>query len=58
MAAADPANHRIELENELLRVVRYSIAPHRKTAIHGHPGSVEIALSDQHAKMFAPDGTR
>lgn len=53
---ADAAHHKVEFENEYVRVVRYVIAPHDKTTMHGHPSLVNVLLTDANAKATAPDG--
>jgi quercetin dioxygenase-like cupin family protein len=54
--SADPAHHKVELENGEVRVVRYVIEPHGKTALHGHPSLVNVLLTDADARATAPDG--
>jgi quercetin dioxygenase-like cupin family protein len=53
---ADAAHHKVEFENEQVRVVRYRIAPGDKTANHSHPNNVNIFLTDANAKITTPDG--
>jgi quercetin dioxygenase-like cupin family protein len=53
---ADPSHHRVELENEWVRVVRWSIPPHEKTAMHDHPALVGVYLTDGDLRLIAPDG--
>ncbi len=53
---ADPAHHKAEFENDQVRVVRYVISPHDKTAPHSHPSLVNILLTDANAKVTTPDG--
>lgn len=53
---ADAAHHKVEFENDQVRVVRYVIAPGDKTANHSHPNNVNIFLSDVNAKVTTPDG--
>lgn len=55
-AAANPANTKVEFENELVRVVRYHYAPGEKAAMHGHPDNVLILLADFKADSTTPDG--
>ncbi len=55
-AAANPANAKVEFENELVRVVRYHYAPGEKAAMHGHPDNVLILLADFKADSTTPDG--
>jgi len=53
---ADAAHHKVEFENDQVRVVRYIIPPGEKTANHSHPSNVNIFLTDVDAKSTAPDG--
>ena len=53
---ADTAHHKLEFENEQVRVVRYRIAPGDKTANHSHPNNVNIPLTEVNAKFTTPDG--
>jgi quercetin dioxygenase-like cupin family protein len=53
---ADASHHKVEFENEQVRVVRYRIAPGDKTANHSHPNNVNISLTDVNAKFTTPDG--
>jgi quercetin dioxygenase-like cupin family protein len=53
---ADAAHHKVEFENDQVRVIRYLIPPGDKTANHSHPTSVNIFLSDVNAKFTTPDG--
>ncbi len=55
-AVANPANSKVEFENELVRVVRYHYAPGEKAALHGHPDNVQIVLTDFKADSTTPDG--
>jgi quercetin dioxygenase-like cupin family protein len=54
---ADPRHHKVELENEWVRVVRWKIPPHGKTALHDHPGLVNVLLTDGGLRIVTPDGT-
>ena len=53
---ADASHHKMEFENQQVRVVRYRIAPGDKTANHSHPNNVNILLTDLNAKFTTPDG--
>jgi beta-alanine degradation protein BauB len=53
---ADAAHHKVEFENDQVRVVRYMIPPGDKTANHSHPNNVNIFLADANAKVITPDG--
>jgi tRNA A37 threonylcarbamoyladenosine dehydratase len=52
----DPDHHRVELENEKVRILRVRYGPHEKSVMQGHPSSVEINLTVAHLKVTYPDG--
>ena len=52
----DAAHHKVELENEYVRVVRYVFAPHERAPMHSHPSLVNILLTDANARATTPDG--
>ena len=53
----DPMEYKVEFENDQVRVVRGTRAPHSKVPMHEHPDYVVIYLTDVHQKVTAPDGT-
>jgi hypothetical protein len=48
---------KVEFENEQIRVVRVSYAPHQKSAVHSHAGRFVVTLTKNHTRSIAPDGT-
>lgn len=42
----DPAHHKVELENEDVRVLRITFGPGEKAPAHDHPNSVAVFLND------------
>ena len=52
----DPKHHKVEVENAQVRVLRITIGPHEKTAMHQHPANVVVFLTDAHSKVTFPDG--
>ena len=56
---ASPDQYRVEFENEFVRVIRVRFGPRAKMVMHQHPtpGAVIVTLTDQHARLTAPDGT-
>ena len=52
----DPQHHKVELENAQVRVLRITIGPHEKTAMHEHPAWVSVFLTEGHVKVTFPDG--
>jgi quercetin dioxygenase-like cupin family protein len=57
--AIDPQHYHVEFENEFVRVIRVSIAPHEKLRLHTHPdtGAVLVHLTDQNMRLALSDGT-
>lgn len=56
-ARVDPKHYTVELENDQVRVLRIVYGPREKSVMHGHPRSLAIFLSDQHARFTFPDGS-
>ena len=54
-AKGDPKHHKVELENAQVRVLRITVGPHEKTAMHEHPAFVLVGLTDRHVKVTFPD---
>ena len=52
----DAAHHKVEFENDQVRVVRWMIPPGDKTAKHSHPDNLNVLLADSNAKVTTPDG--
>ncbi len=57
-AKVDPKHHKVELENDRVRVLRVKIAPHEKPKMHAHPASVAIFLTTATMRSTAEDGTK
>ena len=55
-AKVDPKHHKVELENAQVRVLRITVGPHEKTAMHEHPAFVFVDLTDRHVKVAFTDG--
>ena len=49
-------HHKVEFENERVRVLRATIGPHEKTGMHAHPANVVIFLTDVQVKSTLADG--
>ncbi len=54
---ADPAHHKVEFENDQVRVVRYVIPPGETALLHSHPALVNVFLTDGELKATAQDGS-
>jgi quercetin dioxygenase-like cupin family protein len=52
----DPKHYKVEFENDRVRVVRIKYEPGEKSAMHSHPESIAVFLTDAHAKFTYPDG--
>ena len=53
----DPDHYQVEFENEHVRVLRIRYGPGEKSVMHEHPAGVAVLLTEQNARMHAPDGT-
>ncbi|MGH9784371.1 MAG: hypothetical protein ACRD88_09310 [Terriglobia bacterium] len=51
-----PAEVKVEVENDLVRVLRVKRAAHAKAPVHEHPAAVVISLTDVRAKIHGADG--
>jgi quercetin dioxygenase-like cupin family protein len=52
----DPTRHKVEVENDRVRVLRVKLKPRDKTKEHEHPNGVAIYLTDTSAKFTLADG--
>ena len=55
-AKDDPKHHKIELENDRVRVLRTRLAPGGKTILHSHPDNVVVYLTNGRFRSTSPDG--
>jgi quercetin dioxygenase-like cupin family protein len=56
-ATADPKHFKVELQNDQVRVLRYTLAPHETTAIHEHTGPhLEIQLTNSKEETTVAGG--
>ena len=55
--AAGPSEFKVEVENELVRVLRVKRAAHAKSPVHEHPAAVAIFLTEARGKIFGADGS-
>jgi quercetin dioxygenase-like cupin family protein len=51
---ADPTHYTVEFENAEVRVLRIRYGPHEQGAMHDHPRSVTVFLTDGHLRMTVP----
>jgi quercetin dioxygenase-like cupin family protein len=58
--AQDPVqlspDYKVEIDNAWVRVLRVKHPPHAKIAMHDHPASVAVFLTDIHEKITGADG--
>ncbi len=52
----DPEHHKVEIENDRVRVLRIKFKPHDKTREHEHPDAVAIFLTSGPSKFTLADG--
>ncbi len=52
----DPKHYKVEFENDQVRVLRITYGPHEKSAMHSHPASVIVFLTDANARFTMPNG--
>jgi quercetin dioxygenase-like cupin family protein len=50
--AVDPAHHKVEFENDQVRVLRVTLAPGEKTPSHSHPAGVAVFLNDSKNRLI------
>ena len=53
----DPAHHKVEFENDQVRVLRIRFGPGEKSVMHEHPCLIAIGLSDTTLLFHFPDGS-
>jgi quercetin dioxygenase-like cupin family protein len=53
---AAPKQCKVEFENQQVRVLRWNVGPHQKTAMHEHPAMVSVALTAGHTRFTSADG--
>src|SRR5437762_1699736 len=56
VSAVAAASEKVEVENQWVRVLRVTQAPHEKSPMHEHPASVVVYLTDLHQKIRGADG--
>ncbi len=52
----DPRSYKVEVENDLVRVVRATRGAHSKVPMHAHPAYVTVYLTDVHQKTTDAEG--
>ena len=54
---ADPKHYKVEFEDDQVRVLRIKYGPGEKSAMHGHPRSLGVFLTDVDGRFTFPDGS-
>ena len=52
----DSKHYKVVFENDSVRVLRITYAPHEKSVMHRHPNGVAVFLSDFSGRFTLPDG--
>ena len=55
-AKIDSTHHKVIFENDQVRVFRVTYTPHDTVAMHSHPNSVVVCLTDINLRITLPDG--
>ena len=55
--AVDPGHYSVQMENDVVRVLKISYGPREKSEMHWHPAHFAIPLTDGAFRMHLPDGT-
>jgi quercetin dioxygenase-like cupin family protein len=55
--AVDPSIAKVEFENDQVRVLRVSYAPHQKSQMHSHPSRFNVPITSNDVRAFLPDGS-
>jgi hypothetical protein len=55
--AVDPAHHKIEFENDQVRVLRINFGPSDTSVMHSHPCLIAIGVTNSSLLFHFPDGS-
>jgi quercetin dioxygenase-like cupin family protein len=55
--AVDPAHHKVEFENDQVRVLRIVFPPGSRSVMHQHPCLIAIGLADSKLTFHMSDGS-
>ena len=55
--AVDPAHHKVEFENDQIRVMHIVFPPGESSVMHSHPCLVAIGIADGELTFRLPDGS-
>ena len=55
--AVDPKHHKVEFENDQVRVLRITFDPGEKAPMHDHPCAIVVGIREGALGLAYPDGT-
>lgn len=55
--SVDPRHHKVEFENDHVRVLRITFAPGESSQMHSHPCAIAVGVSDSLLTFQLPDGS-
>ena len=55
--AVDPTHHKVEFENNQIRVLRINFGPGETSVMHSHPCLIAIGVSNSRLLFHFPDGS-
>jgi quercetin dioxygenase-like cupin family protein len=55
--AVDPAHHKVEFENDQIRVIHVVFPPGESSVMHTHPCLIAIGIADGELTFRLPDGS-
>lgn len=55
--AVDPKHHKVEFENDQVRVLRITFDPGEKAPMHDHPCAIAVGIREGALEFTFPDGT-
>jgi beta-alanine degradation protein BauB len=55
--AVDPTHHKVEFENDQVRVLRIVFPPGSRSVMHEHPCLIAIGVADSKLTFHMPDGS-
>lgn len=55
--SVDPKHHKVEFENDEVRVLRISFGPGETAPMHDHPCGIVVGIQDGTLEFGFPDGT-
>ena len=56
-AVVDSGMAKVEFENDKIRILRASLAPHQKNKMNSHPSRFGVTITKNDVRFYFPDGT-